>query len=787
MTQAITELVVRGDGALAALDRFEASMEKAGIATEHSTGAIADFERRMAAARSAIERGNAITTESVARKTAEQRAWDKWSATVDRTSALRLRLEREAAQASVAAANAVNLGYATQEQALSTLVALERRHAEQLRAVTDQHQSATQATLAHAAANDNLAISTQRAAAMRDVGGGNLNTANIAAQFQDIGVTAAMGMSPIMIALQQGTQLSAVLNGMQSPIKGLAAGLMSIVNPVSLLTIGFVALAAAAVQWFASASAGSEESVRTLQDHKTWLNELLAGYDAVAEAATKTVEAATRLPEGVVRSDLTANLLEQYIAAQALQQRISDTRNEIAEMATFLRETMDIGLGVGDNTAAIAAGAQQIEVIRDLGLSSRNTAAELEQVMVAARELYNTVDDPSVQQMAKRFYDLALELFNVQAQAEATRSALATLNNMDIQISVQADTSAAISAIEDLKRMMPELRSVREQARDSLNEALGKAPDEILRQAARNQYADTIAALDERDRRDEAAKLASKAARGGGSGGGRQHFAGMVESTQQSIDQLRLQAETMSMTGQAAAALRHEQELLNQAANDNIALSPAQREEIALLSEQYAQAEASLAGVQFAMGDPTPWDEAIANIANLDAALATGAISWEQYGAAAFRANSGAASAVLGLASGMTGALASMFKDNKAFAVANAVVSTAEAVMKAMATYGPTPWGFAAAGVAAATGAAQIATIMSAQKGSGSVSRPSGGATAGSAAQAAPAAQRATQINLTLAGSGRYSREDVRDLIEQLTDGINDGVDQGKFKLAVNS
>ncbi len=172
-------------------------------------------------------------------------------------------------------------------------------------------------------------------------------------------------------------------------------------------------------------------------------------------------------------------------------------------------------------------------------------------------------------------------------------------------------------------------------------------------------------------------------------------------------------------------------------------------------------------------------------IRDLNDLLAQGKISWEQYGEAAYRANAGAASAVLGLASGMTGALAQMFQDNKAFAIANAVVSTAEAVMKAMATYGPTPWGFAAAGVAAATGAAQIATILSAQKGSSSVSRPSGSASSQSQTQAQ--AQRAVQLNVTLGGSGRYSRDEVRDLLEQLTDGLNDGVDQGSFKIAVNS
>ena len=74
------------------------------------------------------------------------------------------------------------------------------------------------------------------------------NTANIAAQFQDIGVTAAMGMNPLLIALQQGTQLSAILNSMTSPLQGLKIALTQIINPLSLMSIGLTAAVAAGIQ-----------------------------------------------------------------------------------------------------------------------------------------------------------------------------------------------------------------------------------------------------------------------------------------------------------------------------------------------------------------------------------------------------------------------------------------------------------------------------------------------------------------------------------------------------------
>lgn len=83
----------------------------------------------------------------------------------------------------------------------------------------------------------------------RDLAPNRFNTTNIAAQFQDVGVTAAMGMSPLTIALQQGTQLSAILNSMENPLKGIAAAFRQLINPVALLSITFVGLVAVGIQF----------------------------------------------------------------------------------------------------------------------------------------------------------------------------------------------------------------------------------------------------------------------------------------------------------------------------------------------------------------------------------------------------------------------------------------------------------------------------------------------------------------------------------------------------------
>lgn len=91
------------------------------------------------------------------------------------------------------------------------------------------------------------------------------NTANIAAQFHDVGVTAAMGMNPLQIALQQGTQLSQVLNTMEKPLEGIAQGFKEIINPISLMTIGFIAALAVLIQLVPWLKVG-EAALRGLAD-----------------------------------------------------------------------------------------------------------------------------------------------------------------------------------------------------------------------------------------------------------------------------------------------------------------------------------------------------------------------------------------------------------------------------------------------------------------------------------------------------------------------------------------
>lgn len=134
-------------------------------------------------------------------------------------------------------------------------------------------------------------------------------------------------------------------------------------------------------------------------------------------------------------------------------------------------------------------------------------------------------------------------------------------------------------------------------------------------------------------------------------------------------------------------------------------------------------------------------------------------------------------SQVLGSAASIFGSLSSLAESfgeenlalSKAFGVAQAIINTAQGITAALTIPGPAGWMQAAA--VAASGAAQIATIMSAQKGGGK--KPTVGASGSAVRDSTP--QR-TQQAVTIKMEGDYQpTATVEEMIDKLLDMQRDG------------
>ncbi|WP_312222564.1 TIGR02594 family protein [Rhizobium rhizoryzae] len=181
-------------------------------------------------------------------------------------------------------------------------------------------------------ATERMAAASQRLAFAND--NAALNTANLAAQFQDVGVTAAMGMSPLQIALQQGTQISAAFGGQGAAgaLRSMGAALVSVFSPLSLVTIGLTAAAAAAIQWVSSASK-TESLDEAFTRHSRTVDELRRLYGETAKAADNLASAGgAAFSRAMVSKDYAA--LQKQLTAQS-QDTILKLRSGNEESGLF--------------------------------------------------------------------------------------------------------------------------------------------------------------------------------------------------------------------------------------------------------------------------------------------------------------------------------------------------------------------------------------------------------------------------------------------------------------------
>lgn len=559
MTDVVTRLVVRADGSLAVLDQFGNKMEAAGQAADVATGGVARFEAAQKRMMDAQQRGLAITTENIARRTKEQRVFEQAASSIDRQFALRIRLEREAEKSSVAMSNAVAMGYLRQEQALEILMRQEQQHAAML------SQSGRPGV----------------------AGSSSFNTANIAAQFQDIGVTAAMGMNPLQIALQQGTQLSAVFATMERPLAGIAAGLKSIFSPLSLITIGLIALVAAGLQ-FVDWGSVAQATLNFLADGL----ELIAPYAAAAAVGlallySPAILAGLGTAVGALGTMATAiwGVATAIYATVGLPALLIAGFVAIVAGAVIWRDELTKMLGV-DIVGAAEDGINWIVGtfvggFRGIQVLWMNLPAVLGDIAIQAAQavvdgVTTMLNDSRTQVLSFLSWVSSLPLPGVNSLALAGVGALSDAGELASPEIYNANEGKASAVFDFAKGTMEDAHSVN---------YLGEATTFV--QNAASGAADTLRGLADSIGVDaKASKAAAKEA-------DRQAkaYRDLTTDAHQFIAEQFLEAQALGMTEEAANRLRYEQEMLNKAANDNIALSPAQREEIASLAEQMAAAE----------------------------------------------------------------------------------------------------------------------------------------------------------------------------------------------------
>lgn len=462
-----------------------------------------------------------------------------------------------------------------QRAAVSTSAAL-TAEAGGFRSATEAMRQNTQA------ANENrAALAARNAVSSQYTGANNFNTANVAAQFQDIGVTAAMGMSPLQIALQQGTQLSAVLGGqgLTGVVRTLGAAFASILSPVSLLTIGAVALGATALQALGGMFQGAETATDALERHGEALDDILLGYDDVRDAADAALEAALKLPQESAQSNLGAQQAEATTRATAAMERALQLRQEFEGY---------VGYAEAFNVPAetISALESVNDVISDISADSNLSRQEIDQLHSSLTVLGNNSADQNIKDIVAE----ALALVDAARKAAAEVASLdAGLTAIDRDIRIRISMSQEFgNAFSDLQDMYQDPRSkfdvMREQAQNAADQAMATATSYGQAVGAAEEFQRVMASIDAA----EATAAAKKAASARQSPQDRWETA--TGNFQNRIDSMRLEAETLGMGTFEIARQKAELDLLNDARQAGLTITDEVTAQIGQMATEYASA-----------------------------------------------------------------------------------------------------------------------------------------------------------------------------------------------------
>lgn len=398
----------------------------------------------------------------------------------------------------------------------------------------------------------------------------SFQTANVAAQLNDIGVQLASGTSPFLIAIQQGTQLNQVLGtqGVRGALSTLTGAFASIVNPVSLATIAIIGLGGAAVQYFTSVISDGARSEETIKEQRDLIRQVAGEWGDALPALKAYADELDRLEK--------SENLEEATAA-AVAEAWEPARKAVVRFRDELGKTPFVTERIGN-------------AFQDLNDKVQNGTALAEDAREVQRLLAQS-SIPGIKTLADEFGRLAGEIDKASSRAAqfSTEGAAAQDPFRVFRAADQQSLANLEKAEEAARRFVSEQERLNGLTADQL-----ALEQEIAR--VREEAADAGAVLTaqaaERLARDRLAARQSR--REGGGDAPATEFDRLAASIQRSTQALQIEAETYGLSREAAAAYRVEQELINAAKESDIDLSPRQMEAIAGIAQSYAATEEAL-------------------------------------------------------------------------------------------------------------------------------------------------------------------------------------------------
>lgn len=331
----------------------------------------------------------------------------------------------------------------------------------------------------------------------KSLGAAKFQTANLAAQFQDIAVQLQGGQSPFTVALQQGTQISQVLGqgGATGAVSLLGSAFASLLTPTSLATIAVIALGGAAVQYGLKAIGAVDDIDENLKAHaelikslKEAYGEAATGIDIVVRKSSEVQSALLGLKTDEIRKNL-RNLTSSLLASVTTYVQLGDAAGQFTE----------------ENNPKYKAFGDTINTLRKQFLDG---VPDVRAFRLAVSQVVESSSDPSVRKIGQELLDMSKSAGLAEEAIQGTSKALRNLSADALAAAEQGEAFA--KAMKSLSTTVSPDLTDRQKIMKNYTDALEKAGSTEERLAVARSRDDQLSILSANERK-KAAEESAKA------------------------------------------------------------------------------------------------------------------------------------------------------------------------------------------------------------------------------------------------------------------------------------
>ncbi|UFX01160.1 phage tail length tape measure family protein [Sinorhizobium medicae WSM1115] len=587
--EALLDLRTNDKGFNAGIKRAEGGAEKLGGKLDQTSDKADNLSDRMRATGAALRGAGEASSAAAGAAMREASALYRMDAAAMAASKASVALaQAEYRKASAALASARADGEATKEAVTAaaaikqkTFASLEAAKADYAQVIAAQriaqadHAAATAAQVA-ARADDAAALASQRAAdggrQVVPVLDAHAKAAKNAAlqqkllvfQLNDVAVSLASGMPLYLVAIQQGSQMAQIWG----PGEGGLGRALRETGKMAVNAATRFPLVTAAVALGAAAIAGMTYEVNQAQD-------VTVGFGDVTLATWQTI------------ADGLSDLLKPAIDAlgpwfksawDVIVSGVKTTGNEIIN--SFHAAGVDVALVAETIATHFGHSFERVKIIwstlpavlGDFVYSTANRVVDgIEAMINGAVDRINKLND----------YLPEWAQFDTVDKVD-----LPGIENT--HKGAAGDTAKALAA--NAAKEVAEIAKIWGDRNARITEIMASDP-----------LGDFFSAVKDRSVENAIEREKEKKSKSGGDASGRtdaEKYQDLVRSAEQFIQAQSRERQSIGLTAEAAARLRYEQELLNDAANDNIKLTPQQTAELKRLAGEMAAAEAETTKLQ---------------------------------------------------------------------------------------------------------------------------------------------------------------------------------------------